>query len=407
MTDTLLVSLDDVGQPIEWAIFSGAEQTESGQVSSVSDLVEKAQGMPVIALLSGKFVTLSELEVSAQQQRHLKKILPGLMEESLASDIEELHFAIGHKIADETGDKKAGKIPVAVVEHTVMAYWFDKFKSLDMNLVALIPDCLALPLNQDGWTLQLEDSNWMVRIAKQSGFVCDNESIQQLLPKMIETWGHPDSVQCFVPEEKQGDLKFDFPVDFRSENVGGLSYFPDISASGMNLLQGMYRPPSNYQKQWRRWRFVAILAGLTLFTHLPSTAMQTYKLNQQAKQYKMEVEVLFHQTFPEEMRLVNPRVQMEEQIEKLQSQSGSSGFLVLFQQMTPALQSVSNTTLTRIKYDRQQGAIELDIKADNYAQLDQLRSELQKMQLQVEQGSVSGRQGAYTVRFEIKRGTGQ
>ena len=169
-------------------------------------------------------------------------------------------------------------------------------------------------------------------------------------------------------------------------------------------IQGIYRPASSYYKHWRRWRLVAILALVTLLTHLASNAMQTYKLNKQANQYKIAIETSFHQAFPEEMRLVNAKVQMQEQIEKLQSQSGSSGFMALLQQMIPALKSVNKTTLTRIKYDRQQGNIELDVKADNYAELEQLKSDLEKTQLQVEQGSVSGRKGAYTVKFEIKMG---
>ncbi len=74
-------------------------------------------------VVPGTDVLLTEPELPAKAGAKLQQIVPYALEEQLAEDIDELHFAIGKRVGD------APTTPVAVVALSLMDEWTNALKA--------------------------------------------------------------------------------------------------------------------------------------------------------------------------------------------------------------------------------------------------------------------------------------
>src|SRR5690606_28376181 len=87
---------------------------QSGPLS----LAPMPAGRPhVCVLVPGTDVLLAQPELPAKAGAKLQQIVPYALEEQLAEDIDNLHFAIGRRSGDST------TVPVAVVSQSLMDEW--------------------------------------------------------------------------------------------------------------------------------------------------------------------------------------------------------------------------------------------------------------------------------------------
>ena len=393
MTDTILIDLSDASAPINWAKFSDSIPKETGTVASLSELTEQALNHKVIIWIAGDKVTLTSVTVPTGQQRHLYKILPSLLEDSVASDIDQLHFAIGNTSSE-------GQVSIAVIDRAEMANCLEQLNEAGIQPEAILPASLAVPFNSDILQLQVEGKISYLRTAPQMCHVFDTQNMALLLPKITADLS-PD-ISLYITETEYQTLALEFPIERAGDPVNKLAQLPDKTVLAMNLLQGNFQPQSDVQKYWRQWRGVVLLGLIVLAVHLTSVGIETWQLNQQVTKTKSEIAKVFHQAFPDEKRIVNPKAQMTQRLTTLQSQQDGTGFLMLLQQLGPALKASRTIGLTRINFERRLGEMRLDINAQDYAEVEQLKNMIEPLGLSVELGSVSGNKGAYTARLIIR-----
>jgi len=75
---------------------------------------------------------------------------------------------------------------------------------------------------------------------------------------------------------------------------------------------------------------------------------------------------------------------------------------MLLQDIAPALQQMSNVSLSRINYERELSEIRLDVKAQQYNELEQLKTKIEQLGFESDLGSVSSEKGAYRARLIIR-----
>ena len=393
VTDTIVIDFCNPLSAIGWASFSNDIQKESGSVAMLSELAELTVNHRVVVWLSGENVVLNSVTVPAGQQRHLNRILPSLLEDSLASDIDQLHFSTG-SISTE------GEVSVAVLERSMMEDYIEQFNDAGIIVHTMLPASLATPFIDNTWSLQLNDGVAQLRTASHMCHVFDAQNMALILPKISTELVEPLSL--YVAKQERDSFKFPISVEWRGEPVDKLAHLPSNDVMEMNLLQGEFQLSSDFQKYWKQWRSVAILAIVALGIQLTSVGMETWQYKQQLQHTKAEIEQVFRTTFPDEKRIVNAKAQMNQRITSLQSQQENTGFLMLLQQVVPALKTSSSILLSRIHFERRLGEMRWDVKAQDYAQLEQLKNKIDKLGLNVELGSVSGNKGAYTARLTIR-----
>jgi len=114
VTERLIIRLaSQAWQKSSWLLWSDTEHRtiESGHVECAEDLfslTEKAQHNIVVCLLPSVDVCIRKIEVKGAFNHQMQQALPYLIEDELASDVEQLHFSV---LA-----KKGNVVHVAVCE---------------------------------------------------------------------------------------------------------------------------------------------------------------------------------------------------------------------------------------------------------------------------------------------------
>jgi len=391
--DTLLIDVSNSSSSIGWAKFSDGIQTDKGTVSELGSLVEYAVHYAVMVWIPAQSVTTTRLNIPKGQQRQLHRILPSLLEDNVASDIDDLHFISG-------GISAVGEVNIATIEREQLEFYLAQFHQVGLKPQVMLSAGLSVELTHDRCSLQIEGKTSVLRTAAQAYYYFDTENIALLLPMMVPNL--TATLSLYMPEHKRNTVSIEHAAEWQGEPVSVLAQLPNKDTLAMNLLQGEYQPQNEINKYWTMWRSVVFIALAALAIQLLTVGIETIKLNKEATNYKKEIARVFHNTFPDEKRLVNPKAQMAQQLDKLQSQQGGAGFLILLQQLAPALKQAVKVTVTRINFESRQGEMRMDIQATDYTQLEQLKNAATKLGLNVELSSVSGNNGAYTAKLMVK-----
>ena len=151
MTEKLLIRIDQSAkQAIHWLIYSTDEQIiASGEYESIaelSQLSEKAQSRETVVLLSAAMVQLKTIELPAKWNRKLEQARPFMLEEQLASDVDEVFIAVGEPGSQD--DKPT--INIALCERENFAELIALLEEHDIQAKEIIPDALLLPEQAQG-----------------------------------------------------------------------------------------------------------------------------------------------------------------------------------------------------------------------------------------------------------------
>jgi general secretion pathway protein L len=108
-----------------------------------------------------------------------------------------------------------------------------------------------------------------------------------------------------------------------------------------------------------------------------------YRLKQQQDALNIRIEEIFKQAFPETKRIVNPRVQMQQQLEQLQrSQGGGGQFLLLVSRSGDVLRNAKDVRISGASF--RAGRLDVDLNVANLQVLDELKQTLSGKGLSVE-----------------------
>ena len=392
MSDTILIDFSNPSS-IEWAKFSDGQQQEKGHVDAITEMTEIAKNHTLIVWIAGEHVTLSSLTVPSEQQRHLRRILPSLLEDGLASDIEQLHFAKGD--VDNNGN-----VTVAVIEQDILDDVMVQFSQANLKPALILPDSLSIPQQGDEWSLSVDGAISQLRAGPQTTHVFDTQNLATFLS--IMTYELSPTLNLYASNKTQSNLEIDYPYKWQGIVIDKLAQLPDKSLIALNLLQGDYASQNNVLKYWRQWRSVVSLVIATLLIQLGGVMFETKQLNDTVVSHKKDIKTVFHSAFPDEKRIVNAKAQMSQRIAKLQSKQDNTGFLMLLQQLAPALKQSKEIKLMRMNFEHRLGEMRIDIKAQDYSQLERVKSAVSQLGFEVELGSVSSNKGAYTGKLMIR-----
>jgi len=145
----------------------------------------------------------------------------------------------------------------------------------------------------------------------------------------------------------------------------------------VNLLADNYRSTSKRQrKNSPKWGMlaatVALCIGLKLLFDL-GTGLYLYH---QSNQLDAKVTALYQDLFPQDKRIVNVRVQMQNHLNAQGNSHSGASFMQLFGQMAQALQSLGNSSssqLQQLRYNDKNQTLLVDINVRDIQQLEQLK----------------------------------
>ena len=132
------------------------------------------------------------------------------------------------------------------------------------------------------------------------------------------------------------------------------------------------------------------------------TGIDYYRLGNESKQLSAQIEETFRKALPGSKRIVNPRVQMQQQLDSLQRRAGiGGGFLSLLGQSGAVLKGMQGVEISGVSF--RGGRLDMDLVVANLQLLDQLKQALmQPGRLDVEiQSATTGKDQRVQSRLRI------
>ena len=375
----LVIKINALHSNPEYALL-GKKQTEDrytpGDWSKVRSLTK---GRRVVVLLPNNDVVLTSVNVPSKNKKQLHQAVPYALEETLAEDIESLHFAIHQETALASSQ-------VAVINRGRLDLVISLFRKKGITPHFILPQLLAQSCPDKAWSIiqQAMDLNGnhpvTIRLNEFNGFSCDKNLLGIFLTEQLEKVA-PEAIATNIDASELPEVLQDLPLTSIDPTL--VQYQSIENALPLNLLTGFVSQKRESNFNWKAWRPPLILASLVGATWLGTLGWQNSELQQQKKQLNQSIEAIFKSTFPDS-RLVNAPQQMGSKLAQLKkgiTQTVSSP-LPLISDISPLLKQYKDLTLKEIRY--QENELILVMEAPSLARLENFKKEAaEKSKLEV------------------------
>ncbi|WP_299687035.1 type II secretion system protein GspL [uncultured Vibrio sp.] len=393
MSEFLTVRLSSEPQGrVPWLVWSTSQQEviASGELSSWEQLEELApysEQRTCIALLPGNECLIKRVEIPQGAARQFDSMLPFLLEDEVAQEVEDLHLTIL--------DKDATHATVCGVDRAWLQHALDQFREANIIFRKVLPDTLALPLEQEGISALQIEQHWLLR---QGNYQAASISEAWLAMFLQSDWLVTDEQQpsptifSYTPLPSD-DVQQQSGIEWQAkpaELVMALLSQQAITSS-VNLLTGTFKTKSSFSKYWRVWQKVAIAACLLVAVIVTQQVLKVQQYEAQAQAYRAESERIFRAVLPDKQRI--PTVsylkrQMNDEAKKYGGSGDGDSLLGWLALLPETLGQVKSIEVESIRYDGNRSEVRLQAKSSDFQHFETARVKLEE-QFSVEQGPLN------------------
>lgn len=406
MPHSILIRLShQPDDPISWAHFDSRGTLLESEVQTAFSTIPTIN-RSVLVLIPSTDIVLTSVDIPSKQWQRVVQAVPYALEEQLAEDIDNLHFAIGKRDA-------MGNMAVAIIAHKQMVTYLQQLTTVNLTPTVLIPDILAVPQLEQGWGILPIDNIVLVRTGAQAGFAIEPQCLTTALSMALleHKTDLPQQLVIFTDTHTPSLLpdlqELEIPIFEEVHETNRFAWLVQGIAKNnfLNLLQGTYRPHNKIVNLWRPWRLTAMLLILLSGLHIAKQIFAYQQLVQQRQILTAQIEKIYRETFPQTHKIVNPRVQMEQQLQQLRTQHNpqisTDHFLYWLNQLSTPLQQAPGFNPKQIDY--QPGQLDFYLEIDNLQALEHLKQRLSRLGFTAEIQSATSRSQVVASRLRITR----
>lgn len=377
MADTLLLHYTAAGQLHAAALNDQEKVRTASVVTTIEDLALAYPNANATLLLDSALIHSTRIALPGNNRQRMLKAAPYALEDQLACDIDELHFTIGKRDADDL-------IPVVCVNKVLLKTLLQQFNHNGITINAVCPDFLALPLAEQQWTILISETSAYIKTSAQSGYFCERDNLPLILPALLQQSAiQPQTLLAITPE------------DLDNESINALfagTELPRVTqtipqsllhvfamhlkdARNMNLLQGELASRPAVSLQWRVWRIASIALASWIVLKLVSAGLEIQMLDTINQQLTVETESEFKRIFPDAKKFSGMQSRVKNRIKQLRGGSDDSQelFLQMLADAAPALTG-EGLSIHNIAYRERH--IDLELQASTLQILEAAKSRL-------------------------------
>ena len=338
---------------------------------SLEHAAEQAKGKKVTVVINGRDVLFLQADVPGKNLRVVQQAVPYLLEEQLVDDVENLHFAIRHH-ADSA---VANRYDVLVINQSCLMAIIQLLEEKQIHADIITADYLLLPHE----SLLLTGSRVLFS-SSPSSFATEADSAVLAEPLDIE---ENQSIKVIACDNADRDIALDSLLQGKPFNIEQChtSWQQALVAEAgkqepFNLLQGRFKKKKNWSAQGRAWLPAASVFLLWLLLQGGLFITDYIILQKQASALDKKINALYRQTFPQAKRIVNARVQMQQQLDALRKKKGQGGnrFSTMLLASAEVLSRIPGLEIRTLRY--YDGRLNLELKLADLQQLEKLKQEI-------------------------------
>ncbi len=352
-----------LANPYSWVI-TGADGGRLGPVATgeLADAAPVANERQVVVIAPGSSVTLAKPELPVKSGAKLAQVVPYAMEESLAGEVEQFHFAIG--ATDE-----AGATQVAALRREELRSWLDVLAAAGIEPQAIVPDTLCMPDNPGKIVAVIDSGLLLVRAPGSLPVALDAEPLTESFT-LAGLEGEDRHVQLFVSQEDwqrsremiealrevTGSLDLQILPDGALPLLAAAAVRPGV----LSLTQGEFARRTGWRAEWQRWRVAAILAVVALSLHIGVRGYDLVRLHGEQPRLDAAIEQAAHIALPGVERIEDARAQVEQRLSGA-GNADPNGFLTQLAAVAGALAAAPGPKLESLGW--RERSLELQLVA--------------------------------------------
>ena len=351
----------------------------------LSDIPAVLKGMCLVVLLPGQEIVTTLANIPKINRHELTKAIPFALEEQLATDIDQLYFAIGHH--DDNNH-----LSVAVIDKEKFEAYLHALKSHRLYPDYVLPDYLAIPLEKGHWSIDIKQSMALVRIDQQRGFAVEIENLPLLLQWTLDRAQEmPHSVRVYdrlgeYPMQQLASIKNQVNVEI-CRNVAALAWDELAHQPSMNLLKRKYHAQNKSSSLKRYWKIAGVSCVAWVVVLFGSQGAQWVHLHHQVAWSQQQIHGLYHQIFPASHAVIEPQMHVRQELNRLLQLHHGNPLITLLSRVAEILHHYPSVKIQMLSY--QDGNLILHLKTTELSQLEALTQALTQQQLQVKQNQVN------------------
>ena len=374
MRNTLLLRPDSIEDDVWRWLRLGDDGMPQGNVQTgpLVDAAAESSGLRVTALVPGTECLLSQVQIPGRNRQKLLRAVPFALEEQLSDEVENLHFAMGKAMAD-------GAWPVVVIRRQYMQGLLDAVAEAGLDVQQVVSELQAIPLAENEITVLLDGEIALVRSGPFSGYVADSENLGLLLAAEPHDEEAPLPVlRLLLREHSQLPNTDAFAAETQVQQFAGdplIIFSSGVDANAVNLLQGAFSRSGEWLRILQPWRSTAALLLVGLLVSAMVMGIDYFRLSRESDQLRAEIEDTFRKAMPGDTRIVNPRVQLQQQLEAVQRGLGAGGgFLGLLARSGAIFKEMQGVEIQGVTF--RGGRLDVDLVISNLQLLDELKQKL-------------------------------
>ena len=385
-----------VDTPHEWVLLDRHGGIMDKGASITLDVLSLPKRLSqLVGVVPGTFVTTHDIELSARTKSKALAAIPYALEERLATDVDELVFALLDWSPGESAT-------VSVVDKSYVESLQQKFTGLSWNVTALVPEFLLVPLHKQArFTLAtLTDGSFALRSGESSGMVFDENTLEYW-------WSSLEDPNCAIAVNDREVARqlielggttiseWDIGKTFSEWLVHGRSPIERIN------IVGGFQSNKTPNQSTAFYHAAVLLLCLGVATKVGLDLYENYVLYKKNNQIDREIVQIFQRTFPDVKRIINPRLQMEQQIKALRAGTVDAGQFQMLLSSVARVMPLVRATLEEITFRDQ--TLLITCTTENFAGLDKLKQHFaQDPSVRVELISSGSKDNKVSARFKLQ-----
>jgi len=360
-----------------------------GELSQLTPELEELQFSGSIRLMiPGDTVLLTSAKVPSKNRRQIIQAVPFIVEEELATDVDDLHFAIGDRDSD-------GMVQVGVVDHSQLRFWIDQLNEAGLSPDLARVDSILVPYQEGGISVFLGSERVILRPTRDTALVCDRTSISELL-QIIRLQRKDAPVSVYVEPGSDNDDVISQQLLVESEQSGDpivADYLlfecccRGYQDSSLEFLHGDFKVQQKTRRKTSVWQTAAVLATAGFVLHLLLLLSEGVYLSRQAEQLSAQATSLYQEVFPQDKNVRDLRRRWRAHLGKGGSETDAA-FLEAFGVAASRLPD-SNLILETINFNESRGDLVLQVQGERSEALVNYSEQLKEAGLAAEIGTIS------------------
>lgn len=405
MKSRLFIHLhDSTAQSASWARLAQGEarpaEVQRGQLAAIPQQDEQTH---VTLFVPATDLLFTEVSIPSRNRRQLVSAIPYALEDQLMEDIESMHFALGR-------GNENGTTSVATVASNRLDYWLSCLRAHNIEVDAVYSEAQALPTGPASWFLLQLENRCALRTSTNGAYGLDCANVTSFVERLASKEdGLPEKmhvITCAGNNNTQDDIVGALPLSIQREECPGDALVCLIEgcqqSPGINLLQGRYARSQPVFTGMRRWWPAAAMLLVWLGLQFGVVIGANIKLSAEEQRLGSQVIALYKQAIPDAKKIVNARVQMQQQLDALRGGGGNSSFLDLLARGGEVFSKTSGVELSSINY--RDGSMDIALTLKDIQGLDNIKQSLiEQLGVEVDIQSATPKDKIIEARLRIRR----